>query len=51
MRRIRGKTDRAGHAKYRFILAAVVYTYRSVIDYTDVHHSLEHAVFDPVFAI
>lgn len=36
---------------YRFVQAAVVYTYRSIVHQPDVHHGLEHAVLDPVLCI
>lgn len=36
---------------YRFVLTAVVYTYRSVINEGNVHHGLKYAIFDFVFAI
>lgn len=42
---------RAGVAMYRFVLTAVVHTYRSIVDEADIHHSLEHAIFDFVFSI
>jgi len=36
---------------YRFVLTAVVYTYRSIVDDADVHHGLEDAVLDSIFAV
>ena len=36
---------------YHFVLTAVIHTYRSIVDEADVHHRLEYAVFDFVFAI
>lgn len=35
----------------RFVHAVKVHTYRSIIHEANVHHCLEHAVFDPVFSI